>query len=252
MNIISTLSDKLLKQDFTEDQNEDELLQQCQLIAYSYSRIENSVAVLSDLKSDKSYIYNGGVAQELGLSPKNMSEEINTIWEKDIFEKIHPDDLAAKHMLEFQFFDLLKAVPIEERINYYVLSKMRMQNVTNEYIPICHRMFYLCSSPSGALWFSLCLYNYSFDGDSAMAGKIVNSMTGEQINMDKEKCENIISNREKEILKLIEKGRISKEIADTLSISKNTVNRHRQNILEKLRVKNSLEACRIAKLMGLL
>jgi len=45
---------------------------------------------------------------------------------------------------------------------------------------------------------------------------------------------------------------LSKEIADTLSISINTVNRHRQNILERLRVNNSIEACRIAEFMGLL
>ena len=32
-----------------------------------------------------------------------------------------------------------------------------------------------------------------------------------------------------------------------LSISINTINRHRQEILGKLQVKNSIEACRIAK-----
>ena len=45
---------------------------------------------------------------------------------------------------------------------------------------------------------------------------------------------------------------MSKEIASTLSISINTVNRHRQNILEKLHVSNSIEACRIAKGLKLL
>lgn len=129
-----------------------------------------------------------------------------------------------------------------------------MLNAINEYISVHHRMFYLSSSPSGTLWFSLCLYNYSYTEDPVLpvTGNILNSMTGEVINLDRQKYENILSVREKEILKLIEKGKISKEIADQLSISKNTVNRHRQNILEKLRVKNSLEACRVAKLMGLL
>jgi DNA-binding NarL/FixJ family response regulator len=44
---------------------------------------------------------------------------------------------------------------------------------------------------------------------------------------------------------------MSKEIASDLSISINTVNRHRQNILEKLHVDNSIEACRIAKGLNL-
>jgi DNA-binding NarL/FixJ family response regulator len=60
-------------------------------------------------------------------------------------------------------------------------------------------------------------------------------------------CDDILSNREVEILRLIEKGLKSKEIASELFISINTVNRHRQNILKKLQASNSIEACRIAK-----
>lgn len=254
MNIVSTLNEKLLQQDFSEVQNSNDLLQQYCTVANSYAKIENSLAVLSDLKSNKSYIYSGGIAEQLGLWVKGTVKEIDSIWEDDIFDKIHPEDLAAKHMLEYQFFDLLKTVSFEERINFYVTSIMRMKNAHGEYIPIHHRMFYLCSSPSGTLWFSLCLYNYSYESNDAIArsGKIVNSMTGELTVLDRSKCENIISVREKEILALIGQGRISKEIADQLSISKNTVDRHRQNILEKLRVKNSIEAYRVAKLMGLM
>ena len=254
MNIITTLNEKLLEQDFSEEQDSSHLLSQYRVVANAYAKIENSVAVLSDLKSDKSYIYYGGLAEQLGLALKHTQKEIDSIWEEDIFAKIHPDDLAAKHMLEYQFLDLLKTVSIEDRANFYVSSRMHMLNAINEYISVHHRMFYLSSSPSGTLWFSLCLYNYSYTEDTVLpvSGNILNSMTGEVINLDRQKYENILSVREKEILKLIEKGKISKEIADQLSISKNTVDRHRQNILEKLRVKNSLEACRVAKLMGLL
>ena len=67
-----------------------------------------------------------------------------------------------------------------------------------------------------------------------------------------EEHRNILSEREKEILRCIRKGLSSKEIAATLYISVNTVNRHRQNILEKLSVGNSIEACRAAELMKLL
>lgn len=67
-----------------------------------------------------------------------------------------------------------------------------------------------------------------------------------------EEHRNILSEREKEILRCIRKGLSSKEIAAALYISVNTVNRHRQNILEKLSVSNSIEACRAAELMKLL
>ena len=48
------------------------------------------------------------------------------------------------------------------------------------------------------------------------------------------------------------KGMSSIDISNTLSISKNTVSSHRQNILEKLQAKNSVEACKIAKEMKLI
>ncbi len=45
---------------------------------------------------------------------------------------------------------------------------------------------------------------------------------------------------------------MSKEIAAALSISVNTVSRHRQEILGKLQVKNSIEACRVARELRLI
>ncbi|MBP7498932.1 MAG: response regulator transcription factor [Chryseobacterium sp.] len=49
---------------------------------------------------------------------------------------------------------------------------------------------------------------------------------------------------------MIQDGKRSKEIAELLFISINTVNRHRQNILEKLRVGNMTEACAMATKLG--
>lgn len=252
-NVASILNDELLKQPFSIDKVESAILSEYQQIAYGYSKIENSIAVLSDLKSDKSYIYNGGFAEILGIAEKNSSKIIDSIWEEDIFSRIHPDDLAKKHLLELQFFHLLKTISVDERSDYQIVSKMQMKDQSDKYIPTQHRMFYVSSCPSGNLWLALCLYNYSYEHPDyeVSNGTIINSATGNTIEADKNNCDNILSSREKEILLLIEKGRMSKDIATALSISINTVNRHRQNILEKLRVKNSLEACRVAKLMKL-
>ena len=253
MNIVTTLNDKLLKQPFGEDLHESDLLSEYQQIAYGYSRVENSIAVLSDLQSDKSYIYYGGVAEQLGMAERNSEKRIDSIWEEEIFNRIHPDDLMEKHLLELQFFHLLKNLSVKERSDYHVVSKMRMRSDSGEYITIQHRMFYVSSCHSGNLWLALCLYNFPYERSvpGIPGGIIINSYTGEIIRPDREKCHHILSIREKEILQLIDKGKMSKDIADLLSISINTVNRHRQNILEKLRVKNSIEACRIAKLMDL-
>ena len=61
-----------------------------------------------------------------------------------------------------------------------------------------------------------------------------------------------LTNREIEVLCLIQKGLLSKEIADRLCISIHTVNIHRQNLLRKLGVQNSIEAIRLGQEIGLL
>jgi DNA-binding NarL/FixJ family response regulator len=57
--------------------------------------------------------------------------------------------------------------------------------------------------------------------------------------------------RELEVTKLIAEGLTSDEIAATLTIAKGTVNRHRDNILEKLGMRNRVELTRYAIKRGL-
>ena len=52
----------------------------------------------------------------------------------------------------------------------------------------------------------------------------------------------ILSSREQEILELLSKGQVSKEIADSLSISYHTVRVHLKHIYEKLHVRSRSEA----------
>jgi DNA-binding NarL/FixJ family response regulator len=52
----------------------------------------------------------------------------------------------------------------------------------------------------------------------------------------------VLSTREKEILELVAKGLLYKEIAEELGISFNTVRQHIGNIYEKLHVQNKTEA----------
>ncbi|WP_348822924.1 response regulator transcription factor [Flavobacterium aestuarii] len=53
--------------------------------------------------------------------------------------------------------------------------------------------------------------------------------------------EQIITKREKEILKLLLSGKGNKEIAEALDISKRTAEVHRFNLMKKLKVKNLME-----------
>lgn len=66
-------------------------------------------------------------------------------------------------------------------------------------------------------------------------------ITGENIN-------NGFSKREKEILKYLINGKTSRQIAETLFISKYTVDKHQGNMLRKTEAKNTAEM--IVKVMN--
>lgn len=61
----------------------------------------------------------------------------------------------------------------------------------------------------------------------------------------------ILTPREEEIIKLIAEGYSSKQIAETLTISVKTVDRHRANILGKLGMRDRLELAKYAIRVGL-
>lgn len=63
------------------------------------------------------------------------------------------------------------------------------------------------------------------------------SIFDKMIKTAKEESQEELSSREVEVLKLITRGKINKEIADELCISLNTVLTHRKNITSKLGIK---------------
>lgn len=239
MEIREQLSDKLLDNVSKKCLLNIEIYKQRALV---YSQMEGAISVLSDMQANKSYIYKSAAAAELGLSMGESPTEINTIWEEEMLKKIHPDDRLKKYIHELRFFKLLDAMEMEQRTAYSVVSKIRMKDKNEEYRWVKHRMFYIYSPYNSKLRLAFCLYNLSLSSSSAPDFMIINTIKGEVVVKDKLDYKNILSPRELEVLKFVGEGYASKEIADLLSISINTVSRHRQNILEKLKVKNSTQA----------
>ncbi|MDI9258369.1 response regulator transcription factor [Flavobacterium sedimenticola] len=86
-----------------------------------------------------------------------------------------------------------------------------------------------------------------YEGGSPMSPKIARKVlnTFSQTNTS---VDELISKREKEVLELLSKGFLYKEIADKLNISFSTVKRHLNHIYQKLQVQNKTEA--INKMLG--
>ncbi|MGN6604594.1 MAG: response regulator [Ginsengibacter sp.] len=83
-----------------------------------------------------------------------------------------------------------------------------------------------------------------YEGGSPMSTQIARKVVAyfQKKGEPKNEEESILSPREKEVLELLSKGFLYKEIADKLSISTGTVRQHIHKIYEKLHVQNRTEA----------
>jgi DNA-binding NarL/FixJ family response regulator len=66
-----------------------------------------------------------------------------------------------------------------------------------------------------------------------------------------EASDDVLTARERELVKLVAEGHTGKEIADLMSISEHTVERHRANVLEKLGLRDRVALTRYALRSGL-
>lgn len=170
---------------------------------------------------------------------------------------IHHDDLPL--LLKAGIYSISLGFAMEDKRksrDYKTVFDYRVRGKNKEYVRIIEQQVPLEFDRSGNVWLALSMVDLSPEHDLTLPfrGMLKNQRTGEIFRLppDKEIPRTAdLTNREKEILSLIAAGLISKEIADKLFISVNTVNTHRQRIIEKLNVSNTYEAIRYAHERGL-
>ena len=92
---------------------------------------------------------------------------------------------------------------------------------------------------------------------SAMRGEpflypgAVAALIREYLGREEDAPDSVLTPREEEVIKLVAEGHSSKEIAETLTISVKTVERHRANILAKLGMRDRLDLTKYAIRTGL-
>lgn len=87
-----------------------------------------------------------------------------------------------------------------------------------------------------------------FEGGSPMSPQIARKVLNTFNHTKSNEVDELLSKREKEVLELLSKGFLYKEIAEQLFISLSTVKRHLNHIYTKLQVQNKTEA--VNKLYG--
>lgn len=245
-----------LRQNLDCEELDENVLKQCTENIATYVAINNSCCVITDASANKCQIIAGSFARFLGLTDNaTFHAEFGSSDEDLIYNRIHPEDIVEKRMLEYEFFKFIDNLDNHLKPKYKATCRIRIKDCNGEYLYVDNSTQILRQSPCGKIWLILCCYDIAQDQTiaSGIFPRIINNENGEIITLSlAEKRAFILSSREKEILNLIKEGYASKQIAGMLGISIHTVNRHRQNILEKLCVGNSLEAVLAASAMKLL
>ena len=170
--------------------------------------------------------------------------------------RIHPDDRAQLAALQVTLSQFIYSLPLEQRNDYSNIYSFRILNAKQQYIRVTSRHQVLEQDRNGKAW--LVIGNMDISPDQKHSETVdctvLNLKNGEFFSPSSLLMPSSLNltNREIEILRLIQKGLLSKEIADKLCISIHTVNIHRQNLLRKLGVQNSIEAIRLGQETGLL
>jgi len=169
--------------------------------------------------------------------------------------RIHPDDLSQLKRLQVDLGKFIFGLPIEQRNDYCNIYSFRVRNARQQYIRVISKQQVLEQAHNGKAW--LIIGNMDIAPNQKESNQVdctvLNLKNGEIFSPSLLSTTQIIlTQRETEILQYIQKGLLSKEIADKLCISIHTVHIHRQNLLHKLGVQNSIEAINTGLKLGLL
>jgi len=165
-------------------------------------------------------------------------------------DRIHPDDRNKITDIQIKHGKFIYSLPVDERNNYKNTYQFRMLNSRGQYINVISRQQVMQTDRNAKAWIIGGEMDIAPDQSPADTIKYscLNLKTGEIIpGLYTSEDGTSLTNREREILQMIYRGMLSKEIAHKLDISIFTVSNHRKNILEKLGVNNSIEAINRAK-----
>jgi DNA-binding CsgD family transcriptional regulator len=243
----------LENQKFNHDELDYNILKYHIALLETFDVVDSGCISIYDLYQRKHIYYSPKYERMLGWD--TVRAETDIAYTNSL---IHPEDLPLLFRAAINYlrlgFSLGDASILK---NYKAIFDYRVIGRNGQYVRIIEQQLPLETDGSGNVWLALSMIDLSPENDISLPfrGRLKNHRTGELFYFPPEEDPGkgipSLTNREKEILGLIARGLISKEIADKLYISVNTVNTHRQRIIEKLNVSNTYEAIRYANERGL-
>ncbi|WP_314300259.1 LuxR C-terminal-related transcriptional regulator [Capnocytophaga sputigena] len=173
-----------------------------------------------------------------------VTEYIEPPQELNIENLVHPDDLEVVKRIDKKVWEFLDTLPEEEKLTYKYIYEMRVLD-RGKYVRMIYQTRLLAFKEDNFLAMGMIDLAPEQSANTSVRFQIKNCLTDEIVPFTIESATDVLlTPREREILALAKEGMFSKEISEKLNISIHTVNRHRQNILEKLQVDNIIEAIR--------
>ena len=171
-----------------------------------------------------------------------VTEDIEAPQELDIEKMVHPDDWEVVRRIDKKVWELLDTLSEEEKLAYKYIYEMRVLD-RGKYVRMIYQMRILAFKDDNFLGMGIIDIAPEQSANTSVRFQIKNCLTDEIVPFAIESAtDTLLTPREREVLALAKEGMFSKEISEKLNISIHTVNRHRQNILEKLQVDNMIEA----------
>lgn len=188
----------------------------------------------------------------IGLDP----EEFKTKGMRFFWSRMHPDDIeqwlsALNDLMNFT----LDTIAEEDRNNMTYTWNYRIKNGEGRYVNVVQNTTPLEFDENNKPIIGLAHYTvlgHEVKMSICATAKFLNSQKAYETvyfnNYSQKLLTNGISNRERDIIRLLVLNKTSKEIADSLNISPNTVDTHRRNILKKLNISSTGELVGMLKL----
>lgn len=215
------------------------------------SEVENSSVAVFDM-------HRGEYVFLRSRFDSHLQYPLNELFKKEpsYFMDLMPEkDLAFTIDTIRKTFSWLAEQDPEKRKEYKLVFEFHLSDPAGNLYSFLQQCVILEQDKSGNTWMVLILNDMipgKTDAENLLR-KVFHIPTGKiMLFNDDNSSASMLTARETEILGLLSQGYQSKEISERLYISVNTVNNHRQHIIEKLNTENTHEAIRFAKSVGII
>ena len=190
----------------------------------------NQFLSVFDMLRMKTEFVSQGCIQMLGINPEDLTSY-------HFKEATHPDDLKRHELGLVKTFKIAHELFVAKKGEMLISTNFRLRTSTGNYSnQLIQCYFFYSLVPDNTV------YLININTDISWCKRIKHGYhyyVGEDLSYfrypDEEllRTGNVFTNREFEIIRMIQEGLESEQIAEKLFLSKHTINKHRKNILDK-------------------